>query len=115
MRGSYNTTGDVYTGPGAAVPNAFRFTISCRHVFDDPLDQQRPVGFRTDSYITYNGNSLTAGDLDTSVLPWTFDPSTADVVELPPGSGAFFTVFKTELVRPRRAGAVPYRRVLLLG
>lgn len=110
MRASLNTTANVFNGPGAAMPNAFRGTIPCRFV---PLQRTLPLtGFWTilAGYMTYNSPLVTAGpsSLVGSVLGFNCDLSSRVLVA---STGLTYMVYWLERVTP--IGAPSYRRAWL--
>lgn len=110
-RANYDRVADVYTGPGAPSPNVFRFTVACRLVFQSQYLVQQPIPLRSDYYANYNGLLTSAGSYSLVGGILTLNFNAADVWEIPPGSGNFFTVARTCIIQPVRSGFTPYRRV----
>lgn len=109
-RAPFDTTADVYAGPGTATPGAFKRTVNARLVQDLRKAAERPNAIACFIYINCDGPLLLAGT--TTVLPpnVTIHTDKADVLECPSGSGQFFTVVRCEAIIPRRAGLTPYNR-----
>lgn len=112
-RAAFDDIVAVYRGPGTATPMSFRFTLNCRFVPLSQLSTQRPLDLAAFAYLTWNGTSLTVGNVTTTFPSISVDYSTADVIEYPPLSEIYFTVLRTEIVVPVRLGLVPYRRAWL--
>jgi len=113
-RAPFDTAADIFTGSGTAFPDTLRFTVAGRLVAIDQISTPRPLAMHCPFYFTYNGLSISVGGLSIGAGSFTYDLTTSDYLEIPPGSGNYFTALQTEIVIPPRAGLVPYRRVHLL-
>lgn len=108
-RAAYDTTADVYTGPSAVPPSAFRFTVACRLVPETEIIGEVGLAGRVTHHVNYNGLPASAG---TSFIPThtvVVDLDKADQFEIPSGSGTFYRVLWGDLVGP--AFTPGYRRV----
>ena len=113
-RAPYNITVDVYAGAGTGTPGAYKRTVAARLVLDSRRLAQRPTVFASTHYVNCAGPIILAGAQ--TILPpdVIIDTSTADVLEVPSGSGLFFEVIRSEVISPRRAGLPPYNRAHIL-
>jgi len=113
-RAAYDTTAEVTFGAGTGTPGAVRMVVACRLVFDGRPLLFEPAVFRHDYYVNWNGPQTSAGTY--SVFPplvhW--DASTADIWEIPQGSGQFFQVIRRATIRPVKPGLPFYNRAWLL-
>lgn len=84
MRASFNTTVDLYTGPNAAIPNAYIRTADCRYVLASYMfDYGLPYSGNAELYVTLEGTPPTLPEIVASVggiVSWDFGK--ADVLYL---------------------------------
>lgn len=112
MRAVWNTTCDVYNGPGAALPNAYRGTISCRFV---PNQRILPLtAFWTGllGHITYNSPIITAGPSSIVGTTVGFNASLSSRV-IVASTGLTYMVYWLERVTPLPGQGAVYRRAWL--
>jgi hypothetical protein len=114
-RGAYNQTAEVRHGPGSATPGAIRMVVACRLVQDDRPLLYQPAVFRPTHYVNWTGAQTSAGTAISTPPTVTWDSSTADVWEIPQGSGVLFTVLRRCVIRPRRTTLPFYNRAWLVG
>jgi len=82
-RGAFNTTCDVYSGPGATPPNTFKGSFPCRLVLADAIYLENVSAPTRSGWVTLEG-LIPQG-------PWTspgvsFDPRLSDWIAVPAGS-----------------------------
>lgn len=113
-RAFYDSLGTCRSGPDDPVPNTVKFTEDCRLVAQNHIATQVPILLRATHYVNWDGPPSYAGDsslLGTAVI---WFPRTADVWEIPAGSGQFYRVVRTMSITPLRAPLGAYRRAHLL-
>ncbi len=110
MRGSFNTTCDVFNGPNAAVlPNALRLTCPCRLVIADGIEMVGPFHPNRFAWCTLDaGIPIGSWGPQAGIL----DPGLADQFAIPAGSGrAFWCLYTDEIIWD---GRPPYFRANLV-
>lgn len=93
MRGKFNTTVDVFKGPGTGSPGEYVGTFPCRLVREDAIETVGAGSPRIPFYLTIDAYSP-AGSW--TVGSFGLDPSLADQIAIPSGTSVRFWVLYTD-------------------
>jgi len=113
-RAPYDTTADALKGPHTGDPLGYKFTLAGRLVPINHEVNPAPAALACTHYFNWNGTALTVGDVAFASGYAAIDIGSSDILECPPGSGNYYTVFRTAEIVPRRSGLLTYRRAWLL-
>ena len=111
VRARFDQEGQLRTGPGSAVPYSLRLTTDVRLVPQAKIVTAEPIVLGIPFWVTWNGLTASAGGWVSlpGIILW--DYTTADVWEIPSGSGIRYRVILTQLIVPD--DGTPYNRALV--
>lgn len=92
-RAPFNTTCDIYQGPGGSSPGAFIGTFSCRLVIADSINVVGPGSLNPVGWLTLDGYQPRGWWV---APPFSVDPTLCDQIAVPSGAAISLFVFFTE-------------------
>lgn len=113
-RADWDITVDIYSGPSAGVPNVYLSTRQARVVPAVRGALKTPASLFPTFYITHSGTRLSAGTTITGAGFIQWNHGLANRVEIPSGSGVFWTVSLACLVLPRITTLPSYSKAWLV-
>lgn len=113
-RVAYDNTARIKSGPLAIPANTHLFDAACHLVPNRHYGAMSFIVSNFTHYVNWTGPPTSAGTTTSVKGTISYNPGTADIWEIPIGSGQFYRVLWSWVVRPGDATEPAYNRANLL-